>query len=251
MQQTPLDADFYQVARGATFNLTKACEAIRQYYETDSESDILNALKHLLPFVSLVVWEHFPWISDSDFEDITSLAATKYWELLRTKRIKINQIRRTYSFLHITTRRVILDSKKAMQPSGAHLETTDLTSAKEVFGAESRDHSVPWLADISMFIDSFPERIAARIMERNRFPSVTEPVIRYVVVRGLAGEKVAEETLVNVFQIKGNPRFYVNYLLVLFRDTLYELRDNDVVTQVESNRCISVGSYRNVNGGDD
>ena len=247
----PLEADFYKVAKECDFNLTEACTAIAEYYEDSSENKLLASIKTLLPLVNKVIREQFPWISDSDMEDISSAAVLKYWELLKREKIRLTYPRATYAFLILVTRRTILDTRRSLQKSGSELDTTDMSKVKQVFGPLNRVHKVTWLADISMFIESFPERITKHMKDKNRFPKVTTAVIEYFITRGLADETVAEETLENNFGIK-NPDFYISYLTVLFRDSLYELSNHELVTCRESEGGIGyTSSYNRVdNEGD-
>jgi len=225
----PLDADFYRVAKEADYNLEATCKKIKEYYEDKTEAKLLAAVNKLLPLVNKVIRERFPWIPDSDMEDITSTAVMKYWKLLKREKIPISYPRTTNSFLLVTTKRIILDTRRSLQRTGYELDTTDLRRIKQIFGPKNRTHKVTWLADVSMFIDSFPKVIAKRMEEENRFPDVTPAVIEYFAVRALAGETVAEETFIKGFGFS-NPTFYISYLTVLYRMSLYELREHELVT---------------------
>lgn len=224
-----LDADFYRVAKDSDYSIEAVCTKIQEYYEHKTEANLLAAVNKLLPLVNKVIREQFPWISDSDMEDITSLAAMKYWKLLERQKIPVTHFSKTNSFLLITTKRVIIDTRRSLQRSGYELSLSNFSKARQVFGPRNRTHKVTWLADMSMFIDSFPKVISNRMCEQNRFSDVTPSVIEYFTVRALAGETVAEETFIKGFGLS-NPTFYISYLTVLYRSALYELSEHELVT---------------------
>lgn len=79
-------------------------------------------------------------------------------------------------------------------------------------------------ASAGEILAGLPDRVARYCVEHNRFPELSEALVRYVVRCMLTGEPVSR-TLVEKYGGLDSPGWYVGYVDVLVRCALYETKD--------------------------
>ena len=168
----------------------------------------------LLPLISMVVKKHFPGLERTREDDMISDAmGSLYIQLLRRKYNHHEWNERHFTtFFWNVIKRQLYDSINAINKS--HYPPGMLAPPHMIHPIDVENH---------MYLEQLPGFVRDIVTKRFRFTGRELQACMYVLDRLLTGSQIVAAYLKRIIGVD-DPEFFVTYVVVLIRSSIYELK---------------------------